>query len=343
MPYFIIDPSSRMLYTSYYIKGMIDLVGFDNVIFVFKPFEEIHKVGYEDMFEGCMAFVFSYYGKNIKYIFDFHDDIHLNKCAYEWCDYYGKVNLYPVFQKKYEKVFPLAPGFGVQLFDSQLQSIKLGIINFIKSGKSILKLKSFMAGYISRKRIRLEKYEDYISDPDDNYVFSLSRFWSHNDGETKVNYWRALFYKTIMEKFTDINFEGGFVCESDLMPERYSNLSHTSKISLLKYLQKIRDSLFVFNTGAVHNCHGWKLPEFLLLGKAIISTRLQNLLPDKLSHGENIHFINDEEDLVYAIKLLINDKIYREKLESGARAYYKENLEPSMVIKKSLRQANIEL
>jgi glycosyltransferase involved in cell wall biosynthesis len=88
----------------------------------------------------------------------------------------------------------------------------------------------------------------------------------------------------------------------------------------------------VFNTPSVHNCHGWKLGEYLAMGKAIISTPISNELPEELKHGENIHIIQTTRELENAVSLLLTDKDYREKLSRGASTYYSKYASPELII-----------
>ena len=42
-------------------------------------------------------------------------------------------------------------------------------------------------------------------------------------------------------------------------------------------------------------------------------------------HGRNIHFVdNNENEMKKAVSLLMNDPLYRKKLEDGANAYWNE-------------------
>ena len=89
------------------------------------------------------------------------------------------------------------------------------------------------------------------------------------------------------------------------------------------WLQKTQQSALVFNTPAFWDCHGWKLGEYLALGKAIISTPLSNDLPVPLTHGVNIHFVEDDIDSMRAaIQYIIGNPDYKERLEQGASAYW---------------------
>jgi hypothetical protein len=104
------------------------------------------------------------------------------------------------------------------------------------------------------------------------------------------------------------------------------------RYSINDYLRKTKKSEVVFNTPAVHDCHGWKLGEYLAMGKAIISTELSNKLPKELINGENFHLIKTEKELEQALKFINENNKYRETLEKGSKNYYKKNVTPVKVI-----------
>ena len=52
----------------------------------------------------------------------------------------------------------------------------------------------------------------------------------------------------------------------------------------------------MLNTPGVSGCLGWKLGEYLALGKAIISTPIQRQLLADLEHGTHIHVVDGSED-----------------------------------------------
>ena len=55
----------------------------------------------------------------------------------------------------------------------------------------------------------------------------------------------------------------------------------------------------------------WDLGEYLALGKAIISTPLFNDLPAPLTHGINIHFVeNDVDSIKEAVSYIIANPDY---------------------------------
>ncbi|MSO78702.1 MAG: glycosyltransferase family 1 protein [Acidimicrobiia bacterium] len=106
----------------------------------------------------------------------------------------------------------------------------------------------------------------------------------------------------------------------------------SERIDLATYLERTRRSAVVFNAPAVHQCLGWKLGEFLALGKAIISVPLNRELPEPLVHGEHIHFIDDKVDAMrHAVELLTSDDAYRRRLEVGARRWFDDVISPARV------------
>ena len=104
-----------------------------------------------------------------------------------------------------------------------------------------------------------------------------------------------------------------------------------------EYIKKTKLSAIVFNTPSVHNNHGWKLGEYLAMGKAIISTPLSNNLPEELVHGKNIHFISNVNDMKVEIDFMLENNNYRTTLENGAKEYYSKFVNPQKLIEKILQ------
>lgn len=103
-------------------------------------------------------------------------------------------------------------------------------------------------------------------------------------------------------------------------------------------MQNTKKSAFVFNTPAAWACHGWKLGEYLAMGKAIISTPFENEMPEKMIHGENIYFVESESEMEAAVNLLLSDNVLRKKLEMGAKEYYDKWLKPDVVINRIIQK-----
>jgi glycosyltransferase involved in cell wall biosynthesis len=89
----------------------------------------------------------------------------------------------------------------------------------------------------------------------------------------------------------------------------------------------------VINTPAVHDCLGWKLGEYFALGKAIITTPINRILPGNFMAGTHYLEIKDvHTELKEAISWLVSHKERRMELEQNALAYFEKYLTPGKVI-----------
>jgi hypothetical protein len=169
---------------------------------------------------------------------------------------------------------------------------------------------------------------------DSSYVFFAAWPWTRHP---EVNPPRARFIEAC-QSTPGLDFEGGFVPRwpHDHIPGLEA-LTAPKRYPVSEYLEKIKRSAFVYNTPAVHQCLGWKLGEFLALGKAIISLPLTRRVPAPMEHGIHAHFVDGSEgSLRQAIECLRDDLRYRKSLEEGARKYWDAHLAPTRVIDRLL-------
>ncbi len=212
-----------------------------------------------------------------------------------------------------------------------------------------LKGKEYLFKYIIRDslylNIRREKYSLYLNSNDvvSDYCFHLSTLWYDNLTDATTNRLRGIFIQACKNNCS--KFEGGFfyIPQKKLLREypryekykkEYKGLLFDKRISMRKYLDKTKSSAFVFNTPSVLGCHGWKLGEYLCMGKAIISTPLT-----KLMHGEfisGIHYlqVTNATEIDTAVKLLLKDQHLRINLEKSAKQYFDQYLSPTSVMKR---------
>jgi hypothetical protein len=160
-------------------------------------------------------------------------------------------------------------------------------------------------------RVGIDAYRPGPSDP--GYVFARSRNWVGPHGHVREP--RLRFAKAV----------GGLALETDVTIS-------DERMDLGEYLARTRRSAVAFNNPAAHGCLGWKLGEFLALGKAIVSLRLHRELPAPLVHGEHVHFVDDDvEAMREAVVRITGDHEYRAHLEAGARRWYEEHMAPPRV------------
>jgi hypothetical protein len=180
------------------------------------------------------------------------------------------------------------------------------------------------------------KIDDYTKETStSNSVFFISSLYKNEEHGPSTNLFRASFIRTCIA--AKINFKGGlFSKTTNPNYATYKDVVTDVYYKADEYLNNTKESICVFNTPAAHGCHGWKLGEFMAMGKAIISMPFLNQMPFDLEHGKNIHFVFNVTDLELATRKIIDDSNYRRSLEYNLNEYYKQFLTPVKVIERLL-------
>lgn len=337
----IIDPRSNYVYGSFYRQRLKELYG-RKIKYSIAPFRGMDDLGND------MRFVIQNGENQTKYFLHLNDVNRIKEKDYEWCDIYGCVNtkfdLYP--KEKYPKLVSLVPSFGVRVENSLMEVIIDSIVQFIPIWRDVIHRKEWnkykqheevkalrnVKHYFTRRyrlwknRLPLTSYENNISSEDD-YIFFLSTLWQSdelNKNDETVNLRRAHFIR-VCRSIERVVFEGGLYGDESSSKKKFADVLAVQGEPFTSWIEKTKRSALVFNTPAFHNCHGWKLGEYLALGKCIVSTKLSNDLPYPLEHGVNIHFVEDtEESMREAIEYILDHPKYRHKLEQGAKAYWEK-------------------
>ena len=324
-----VDPMVNVNYASFYILGLYQKFGKDNIIFTNKPFKQLALKSRVN----CLNFVIN----DKKYTIDFGELNSVKPDVYAWCDVYGHVNanVARTPEKFRGKLVSLAPYFGVKLY-SHIDSALYAWKNMWKTMHKTLPF-TLVQRYRKQCRYRVY-YEEYEkkSAITENAVFHLSSVWLNEDwhrNDEAFNEANAHFI-TACKSIPELVFDGGLsFAENVKCSPSLKKLKCKGSVSVKDYLEKTAQSLLAFSAPYSNGSHGWKLGEYLALGKAIISTPLVNDLPAPLVHGENIHFVeNDEKSMREAVLLIMRNKTYREKLEKGARAYWEKYGTPAKAL-----------
>lgn len=344
----LMDAKCNLHYSAFYIEGLKTI------------FKNKLKIDFSSNYgfpltKQCFLFCVFDGQKEIKFAIDFHDSRDIEASILEWCDCYGKINLHPEISKQslvnsdqkisdfdlnWNKVISIPPGFGIRVFNlletvtyvfkliihmklKEFSSTKLIILNCIRM-------------YI--KRLPLKRYSAIKNVyKDKKNVFLIATIW--HKSTSFVNIKRANFIR-LCKNNLKIKFEGGFVdvgYEIDYIDDIEQLKTGNTKISLSKYIEKTQQSYFVYNTPSVLKCHGWKLAEYLCMGKAIISSPLSNDLPAILEHGKHIFILDEnEQEMEKAINLLESDPDFVAILEQNALKYWHTYATPEKVIENLL-------
>lgn len=340
-----IDPSSRILYSSFYIKGLNDVIGERNVFFSNKYFKPLKRKEETHSYDHYMAFVVIHRNKILKRIvIDFRDKPSIKESAYEWADKYAKINFNLNLTRKtfHDKIISIPPGYGINIWNTR-ETRYYCYLNYLKCNFSpVVSWQNHRSDYLRQLyRPKLEDYLDAnktgISENGLPYIFMIGTLWPHINCLNGTN----LFRKTFIEvcKTMHCTFEGGlYATEDHPQYEIFKEMILTQWYTPQNYVEKTKLSAVAFNTPAVFNCHGWKLGEYLSMGKAIISTPIINELPEKLEHGKNVHIVTNADEMKSALNFLLSNDKYRLSLENGAREYYKKFVSPKSVIEYILRE-----
>ncbi|KAF2325964.1 hypothetical protein [Flavobacterium nitrogenifigens] len=315
----------NIFYDAYYIQGLNE---------VYKNFE-FNVSKFPAFSQGTFAVIIEEGNQSKKIIIDSRDSSEISTPELEWCDVYGKINYnskdLPVTYEK--KIVRIGPSFGVRIWNL-IETLYFLTLNFVKFRKNIKNKKEFIANYWRQyKRLELKKYQYVKSSL--NEIFFMNSIWK-KENETNEN--RALFIETCKKK-SNLIFEGGFAARTNGDNLGFDKLVYSKKIPLNIYIEKIKNSAFVFNTPAVLSCHGWKLGEFLALGKAIITTHHYNELPADLENEKHVLYIRNEDELQKSIKKLMHDPTFKHSLELESRDYFEKYLAPQKVILRLLERS----
>lgn len=325
-----IDSSCDILYSSFYIKGLYDRFNKSNVFFSSKYFKKFKHGNH------FFSFVIEN-GESIKKIvIDFTDSCIIDEEALEWSDLYCKVNL-DAYGIVNNKLFSIGPSFGIKLY-SMHETLWYAFTNFLRAYNRIPNKKSFFSNYKAQlKRLSLSEYKNTENSKKD-FIYFVASLWKK---EKQTNQFRANFIRASKAN-TSIETKVGFAPRTKNDIVGFEDITLDRRHDISDYFNQIKISSMVFNTPAVLDCHGWKLAEFLALGKAIISTPLSRELPSFLNDKEHLLYTDGSyEDILNKINLLFNNDLLRKELEKKSRNYFDEFLEPEVVIKRILVKLNM--
>jgi glycosyltransferase involved in cell wall biosynthesis len=249
----------------------------------------------------------------------------IDPAALAWSDVLGIVNHDPAEPGAADpKVIALGPGFGVRWhgFAHAVSYVARCAAADGASAHTARMTASRLKAAVAHQRSRspLALYRPAASDP--GYLFFLATNWSRHP---EVNPAREAFVATA-RAVPGLRFEGGLVGADGSGVRRYRHR---------EYLELTGRSVLAFNTPAVHRCLGWKLGEFLALGKAIVSLPLTRSMPEPLEHGVNVHWVDGSAGAITdALDRIRADHAYRASLERGARGYWERWLAPEVVMRR---------
>jgi glycosyltransferase involved in cell wall biosynthesis len=318
----VVYPGFNAYYYSFYLEGILE---------AFAGRVRFSAKGFPAFASNKLAFRVVRAGTEARVLVDATDRSRLDSEALAWSDIYGKVNRRSadVPSEAASKVLAIGPSFPFRVW-SPARSWQFAFRSYLQARRGLESVREHFANWRRQYRYALPPSEFRPAPSADRFVFSSNSLWK-DDMET--NHQRAAFFEAC-RSIEGLEFEGGFNPRSRGEVPGFEKYSTSRRYPISEYIQKTRRSAVVFNTPAVFECHGFKLGEYLALGKAIISTPLKRELPAPLVHGEHVHFVDSPDAMPAAIRRILDDRRYRGALESGARAYFDQYLRPRPVIER---------
>ena len=304
-----INPFNNIQYVSFYVKGFESLFGKGTVQFDATSFIGLSKSALQTI---GVLFILHNGDKRIKGFISTGDKYTINDEIYEWCDVYASVNAN--FQKtpNREKLISLAPSFAIRCWSpvhTIIHAVSAGF-KYLKCNANLKSSKTFIGNY---KRMLNRPYYWQMSPSQsyEKYVFFCSTLWysdEWNKNDEGLNRRRALFIRTC-KNIENLHFEGGLVSQPGRSSDDlFADCLLKNPYSYNEWLDKTKRSSVVFNTPAFWDCHGWKLGEYLALGKAIISTPLSNDLPA-------LRFLESDFGCIKCVNSITKDSIKKTILD----------------------------
>lgn len=339
------DPRCMINYGSYYIYGLWKTIGRNKCRFSLQPFRDTKLIDYKDYRRGFPLVINLYDETETKIYIDFSDSDKVDPFFKTWADLYAKINISNSSTE--DDVFAIGPSFSITLWNGISTFVK-AIVNYHKGSKLCdrdVHLKYFLRDYMYLLYRRKKFYNYLTSHSEDDYCFFLSTLWYDEVTDQTTNKYRGWFLKEAKEIFP--KFEGGFFYIKNAGKEfkkyneyikTYDGLLINKRIPMDDYLFKIKRSSVVFNTPSVLGCHGWKLGEYLAMGKAIISTPITNKMPGNFLSGKNYIEVKTREDIHNALIYLKQHGEIRKQMEKDNKEYFDNYLSPSSVIKRIINK-----
>jgi hypothetical protein len=322
----VVHPGSDLAYASYVLQGLTSELGERAIEYSTEGFPR--SVG-----SGRILAFSRADDATARCFLAFHDHPRVNELALGWARVVGMVNLCQADVGRDGKVVAVGPTFGVRLRSRRatLSHVSHGLRWSIAQRERGMLGRMRRALLHERRRTTIDRYVPGDSNPD--YVFFTAWPWVKHPA---VNPPRARFIEAC-RRAPELTFEGGFAPRRRHDLPEVLSLSAPRRYGISEYIEKMRRSAIAFNNPAVHGCLGWKLGEYLALGKAIVTLPLERALPEPLEHGVHVHVVDGTPgSLDEAIDRIRTDDPYRVRLETESRAWFERNLAPAVLARRLL-------
>jgi hypothetical protein len=282
--------------------------------------------------------------------FDLLDSPTIETQILEEVDFYLKRS-YRKIGYESKKILPLGLNFEIyNNYPYWFETYRYISLNY--SSKKSLKAKlsiildSLGIGFVPR--IRSFEHKDTNIGSSDRILF-MARTWdplepgtsltpAEQEDRYKINRERAELITNLRKEFGN-NFLGGFTRTPHSNKEFASQVMPDNSLSRKKnYLNLVKNIPICIATTGLHGSIGWKMAEYVALGRAIVSEENEIFVPHGFEKGKNYLEFKNNSSCIEQILKLTQDKDLKNQIMKNNSLYHRNYLIPEKLIISVIRQ-----
>lgn len=159
----------------------------------------------------------------------------------------------------------------------------------------------------------------------------------HSDEVREINEHRVNIVRALKNEFKD-RFVGGLFPEK-IAKSQCPDLITPYNTNRDEYFSLVKDNQISIMTRGLRQSIGWRLPEYLMMSRCIVSQSLAYELPESLIEGKNIFSYNTIDECLSACHRLLTDQNLANEMRKNNFDYYQRNVKPAALIWNTLRVA----
>jgi hypothetical protein len=289
---------------------------------------------------------------DVRVLFDMHDSWEIDQDAAERADFYFKRSYAPekIPLAMRARVFPF--GLNYVVYPDHFDRFEVHRSVGLRRGTSVLQ--GVAASTAAQLRLTRGRFRPYLSKmtarPDPTVeprVIFMARAWDPVEGgdrspekveqRIRINDVRAACIAQLRRAF-GTRFFGG------LQPTEYARSQYPSALvddprlcEQGRYVELLRQFPICVATTGLHDSIGFKLPEYVAFSKAIVSERLNYVVPGGFCEGRNYLEFGTADECVEAVGRLFESSSLREALMENNWRYYADFGRPDALVRRALR------
>jgi hypothetical protein len=324
----------QQIYTGYIIlhkKGLIDLSVITPELNI--PGRIARKIPRDNRAQNLDVII----NDHIHIHYDTRDGFAFDHKALEKCDLYFKRSYLPAYidkQASYrQKIFPLGLNYNVHPDNIDLSFINgpitsLDKYNLIRFTPRLGQMEALPNLDAEPKILFMTCTYDPFDKPD--------RPENEIEERISINETRASCIKLLREQFGS-RFYGGFKLD-EFTSKNYSRqlLKNNNKSKKNTYIETMKSYPICVATTGLHGSTGWKFAEYVACSRAILSEKLNYVVPGDFDNNRNYLEFNSPEECVEMADKLFSDRELRNEIMSNNARYYMQWLRPDNMVLNSI-------